>query len=95
MKFKASDNVHYVYMTPLLFDVIGRIYPKDREEPKTNYCQHILLNQMPKRQKYRDMRKRHPSVIAVRKFKTDVRKKKRCERECNKTIISITFVFFH
>ena len=29
MKFKASGNVHYVYMTSLIFDVIGRLHPKD------------------------------------------------------------------
>ena len=28
MKFKASVDVHYVYMTSLIFDVIGRLYPK-------------------------------------------------------------------
>ena len=37
-------------------------------------CQQILLNQLHKRQKYRDMRGRHPSVIDVWKFKTDVSK---------------------
>ena len=31
MKFYVSDNVHYVYMTSLIFDVIGRFYPKDQE----------------------------------------------------------------
>ena len=31
MKFKASGNVHYVYMTALIFDVIGRLYPKDHK----------------------------------------------------------------
>ena len=25
MKFKASGNVHYVYMASLIFDVIGRL----------------------------------------------------------------------
>ena len=32
----------------------------------------ILYNQLHKRQKYRDTCERHPSVIAVLKFKTDV-----------------------
>ena len=31
MKFKASGNVHYIYMTSLIFDVIGRLYHKDQE----------------------------------------------------------------
>ena len=31
IKFKAPGNVHYVYMTSLIFDVIGRLYPKDEE----------------------------------------------------------------
>ena len=30
-KFKASGNVHYVYMTSLIFYLIGRLYPKDQE----------------------------------------------------------------
>ena len=30
MKFYASGNVPYVYMTSLIFDVIGRLYPKDQ-----------------------------------------------------------------
>ena len=30
MKFQAQGNVHYVYMTSLLYDVIGRLYPKDQ-----------------------------------------------------------------
>ena len=29
--FTASGSVHYVYMTSLIFDVIGRLYPKDQE----------------------------------------------------------------
>ena len=74
MKFKASSNVHYIYMTSLIFDVIGRLYPKDQEKSKSFCCQQILLNQLHKRQKYRDMRGRHPSVIDVWKFKTDVSK---------------------
>ena len=65
MKFYASGNVHYVYMTSLLFDVIGRLYPKDQGKSKYFYCQQILLNQLHKRQKYRDMRGRHPSDIDV------------------------------
>ena len=31
MKFLASGNVHLAYMTSLIFDVIGRLYPKDQE----------------------------------------------------------------
>ena len=31
MKFKAPGNVHYVCMTLLIFEVIGRLYPKDQE----------------------------------------------------------------
>ena len=31
MKFKASGIVHYVNMTSLIFDVIGLLYPKDKE----------------------------------------------------------------
>ena len=31
MKFYSSSNVHYVYMKSLIFDVIGRLYPKDQE----------------------------------------------------------------
>ena len=31
MKLYASGNVHYVYMTSLIFYVIGRLYPKDQE----------------------------------------------------------------
>ena len=31
MKFKASGNVNYIYMTSLNFDVIGRLYHKDQE----------------------------------------------------------------
>ena len=27
----GSSNVHFVYMTSLIFDVIGRLYPKDQE----------------------------------------------------------------
>ena len=38
------------------------------------YCRQILLNQLHKRQKYRDMHERHQSVIAVWKFKTGVSK---------------------
>ena len=30
MKIKASDNVHYVFMTSLIFDVIDRLYPEDQ-----------------------------------------------------------------
>ena len=40
------------------------------------------------------MRGRHPSVIDVWKLKTDVNKKKGCEWECNKTIISENFCVF-
>ena len=47
------------------FDVIGRLYPKDQEKSKSFYCQQILLNQLHKRQKYREIRERHPPVIAV------------------------------
>ena len=47
------------------FDVIDRLYPKDQELSKSFYCQQILLNQLHKRQNYRDMRERHPPVIAV------------------------------
>ena len=35
MKFETSDNVNYVYMTSLLFDVIGRLYCKDQENSKS------------------------------------------------------------
>ena len=52
-------------MTSLIFDVIGRLHPKDQEETKRFFCQQILLNQLHKRQKYRDMRGRHQSVIDV------------------------------
>ena len=31
MEFQASGNVHYVYMTSFIFDVIGRLYHKDQE----------------------------------------------------------------
>ena len=31
MKFKASANVYYVYMTSLIIDVIGLLYPEDQE----------------------------------------------------------------
>ena len=31
MKFKVSGNVHFVYVISLLFDVIGRLYPKEQE----------------------------------------------------------------
>ena len=61
----GSGNVHYVYMTSLIFDIIGHLYPKDQEESKSFCCQQILLNQLHKRQKYRDMRGHHPSVIDV------------------------------
>ena len=61
-------------MTSLIFDVIGRLYPKDQEKTKSFHCQQILLNQLHKRQNYGDMRGRHPSFIAVLKFKTDVSK---------------------
>ena len=61
-------------MTSLIFDVIGRLCPKDQELAKYFCCQQLLLNQLHKRQKYRDMRGRHPSVIDVWKFKTDVSK---------------------
>ena len=77
-------------MTSLTFDVIGHSYPKDQEQSKSFCCQQILLNQLHKRQKYRDMRGRHPSVVDVQKFNTDVGKK-RCEWEWNKTIISKNF----
>ena len=61
-------------MTSLILDVIGRLYPKDQTQSKSFCCQQILLNQLHKRQKYRDMRGRHPSVIDVSKFNTDVGK---------------------
>ena len=80
-------------MTSLLYDIIGRLYPKDQEYSKSFYCQQQILNQLLKRQKYRNMRERHPSVIAVWKFKTEVNKE-RCKWECNKTIISETFCVF-
>ena len=31
MKFKAYDNFHFVHVTSLLVDVIGRLYPKEQE----------------------------------------------------------------
>ena len=31
VKLKASGNVQYVYITSLIFDVIGRLYPKNQE----------------------------------------------------------------
>ena len=31
MKLYAYGNVHYIYTTSLIFDVIGRLYPKDQE----------------------------------------------------------------
>ena len=31
MKLYASGNVHHAYMKSLIFDVIGRLYPKDEE----------------------------------------------------------------
>ena len=31
MKIYASGNVHFVYRTSLIFDVIGCLYPKDQE----------------------------------------------------------------
>ena len=31
MKLYASGNVHFVYVTSLLFDVIANLYPKDHE----------------------------------------------------------------
>ena len=31
IKFKAFGNVHYVYMTSLIFDVTGCLYHKDQE----------------------------------------------------------------
>ena len=31
MKFYASSNVLYVYMMSLIFDLIGRLHPKDQE----------------------------------------------------------------
>ena len=37
-------------------------------------CHQISLNSLSKRQKYSDMRKRHPPVYAVWKNKTDVSK---------------------
>ena len=52
-------------MTSLIFDVIGRLYPKDHEKSKSFGWQQILLNQLHKRQKYRDMRGHYPSVIDV------------------------------
>ena len=61
-------------MTSLIFDVIGRLYPNDQKQSKSFCCQQKLLNQLHKRQKYRDMRGRHPSVIDACKFKTDVSK---------------------
>ena len=39
-----------------------------------NYGNKILRNPLGRRQKYRDMRERHPPVIAVSKIKTDVSK---------------------
>ena len=30
-KRKEKSNVHYVDMTSLIFDVIGRLHPKDQE----------------------------------------------------------------
>ena len=50
-------------MTSLLFDVIDRLYPKDREPSKSFYCKQKLLNQLHKSQKFRDMRERHLSVL--------------------------------
>ena len=79
-KVKTKSNhevlglVHYVYMTSLIFDVIGRLYPEDHEWSKSFCCQQILLNQLHKIKKFRDMRGRHPSVSDVWKFKTDVSK---------------------
>ena len=51
-------------MTSLIFDVIGRLYPKDQ----SNHffcCQQVLLNKLHIGQKYRDMRGCHQSVIYV------------------------------
>ena len=31
MKFLVSGNDHYVYIKSFIFDVIGRLYPKDHE----------------------------------------------------------------
>ena len=31
MKFKASGKVYFVFVASLLFDVIGRLYPKEQE----------------------------------------------------------------
>ena len=57
-------------MTSLIFDVIGSLYPKDQDQSKYFYCQQILLNQLHKRQKFRDMHGCHQSVIDAGFYRT-------------------------
>ena len=38
LSFLASGNVNNVSMTSLIFDVIGRLCPKDQEKSQSFYC---------------------------------------------------------
>ena len=93
MKFYVSGNVHFVYTTSLLFDVLGRLFLRIRNNQNI-----FIVNRYSSISCIKDKSiATCANVVRLLLLFENLRltlAKKRCEWECNKTIISETFCVF-
>ena len=93
MKFKASGNVHFVYTTSLLFDVIGRLYHKDQNNKNLFIANRYSSISYIKDKSIATCANVTHMLLLFENLRLTLAKK-RCEWECIKNIISETFCVF-
>ena len=81
-------------MTSFTFDIIGRLYPKDQDNQNIFVANRYSAISCIKEKSIATCADVTHLSLMFENLRLALAKK-RCEWECNKTIISKTFVYFH